>query len=596
MRRGTPKNPRRAATVRHVLRHLRPHLPLVLLSLLCAIGTVALTLYVPLLFGRAIDHMVYGNTDMGALGAIFLEAILWVLLTAVLRWCMDFINRRITYLTVRDIRVDTFEHLERLPLSYLDARPSGDTVSRIITDTDTFAEGLLLGFTQLFTGILTILGTLVCMLTVRWEIALIVVVLTPLSLFIARFIAMRTHSMFREQAQAQGEQTATVDELIGQAKLVSAFGYEARANETFEQVNGRLGRISLKATFFSSLVNPTTRFVNSVIYAVVALVGALIAMGDASAVPFTVGSLSCLLSYVNQYTKPFNEISGVIAEFQNSLTAADRVFELYDEPIEEERADAITLPDTPRGEICLSDISFSYRPDTPLIEHLSLHVRPGEHIAIVGPTGCGKTTLINLLMRFYDVTDGAITVDGEDIRSIYRPSLRRAYGMVLQDTWLKHASILDNLRYGRRDATEEEVIAAARAAHAHGFITRLPQGYHTVLAEGGEGLSAGQKQLLCIARTLLCRPSMLILDEATSSIDTRTELYIQEAFDLMMRGRTSFLVAHRLSTVMHANCILVMRDGHIVEMGTHDELMKLGGFYHSLYNSRLVAAECAEET
>ncbi len=582
-----PKNPLRRRTWKHIFAYIKPHALPVALSVLCALGTTVLTLYIPKLFGDAIDCMSPNGTDFHALGALFVQILLWVGVAAVLRWCMEFINRRITYLVTRDIRTGVFSHTAHLPLSYLDTHPTGETVSRTVTDTDTFAEGLLLGFTQMFTGILTIVGTFLCMLSIRWEIAVLVALLTPLSLFIARFIAMRTHSLFRRQAQTQGEQTACIDELIGQIKTVKAYGYEGRACDTFREVNTRLGDVSLKATFFSSLVNPTTRFVNSVIYAAVALSGALLAISTKeAAVPFTIGALSALLAYVNQYTKPFNEISGVIAEFQNALTCADRVFALRDEPTEEDTAvEGVTLTQV-TGQVDLQNVRFSYTPDKPLIEGLSLSVRAGEHIAIVGPTGCGKTTLINLLMRFYDIKDGAIRIDGVDIRDASRDDVRGSYGMVLQDTWLKHASVLDNLRYGRPEATEEEAIEAARIVHAHGFITRMKDGYRTILEEGGGGLSAGQKQLLAIARTLICRPAMLILDEATSSIDTRTEAYISRAFDYMMKGRTSFVVAHRLSTIVGADCILVMKDGNIIEQGSHEQLMARGGFYQMLYQSQ----------
>ncbi len=578
----------RRRTWAHIVAQLKPHGWFVCLSVLCALGTTVLTLYVPTLFGQVIDCMIPGGTDMSALMALFLRIAAVVMGAAVLRWCMEFLNRRITYLVTRDIRTKTFAHTQKLPLSYLDTHPTGETLNRIVTDTDTFAEGLLLGFTQMFTGILTIVGTFVCMLAIRVQIALLVAVLTPLSLVIARFIAKRTHALFRRQSQTQGEQTACIDERLGQIKTVKAYGCEDLSCERFRDVNDRLRRVSLKATFFSSLVNPTTRFVNSVIYAAVALAGAvfLITGNTAGAGAFTVGALSALLAYVNQYTKPFNEISGVITEFQNALTCADRVFALCDEPAEEQtHTQGAHLP-TAKGEVELCDVSFCYDESRPLIEHLSLHVKAGEHIAIVGPTGCGKTTLINLLMRFYDVRGGAIRIDGTDIRSVPRADVRQRYGIVLQDTWLKCATVLDNLRYGRPDATEEEVIEAACAVHAHGFITRLPKGYATVLGEGGGELSVGQKQLLSIVRTLVCRPSMLILDEATSSVDTRTEMHISRAFAYMMQGRTSFLVAHRLSTVMNADGILVMRDGHIVEQGTHKELMEKGGFYHTLYNSQ----------
>ncbi len=588
----------RRRTWAHIFAQLKPHGWFVSLSVLCALGTTVLTLYVPDLFGQVIDCMVQGATDMSALFALFIRIGLVVIGAAILRWCMEFLNRRITYLVTKDIRTKTFAHTQKLPLAYLDTHPTGETLNRMVTDTDTFAEGLLLGFTQMFTGILTIVGTFICMLTIRVQIALLVAVLTPLSLLIARFIAKRTHSLFRRQSQTQGEQTACIDERIGQIKTVKAYGCEDVSCARFCQVNDSLRHVALKATFFSSLVNPTTRFINSMIYAVVALAGAIFLITGntaAGASAFSVGALSALLAYVNQYTKPFNDISGVITEFQNALTCADRVFALCDEPAEEETHSAgAHLPEA-RGEVDLRDVSFCYDESKPLIEHLSLHVNAGEHIAIVGPTGCGKTTLINLLMRFYDVKGGAICIDGKDIRSVPRADVRERYGIVLQDTWLKCATVLDNLRYGRPDATEEEVMEAARAVHAHGFITRLPKGYATVLGEGGGELSVGQKQLLSIVRTLICRPSMLILDEATSSVDTRTELHISRAFDYMMQGRTSFLVAHRLSTVMDADGILVMRDGHIVEQGTHKELMEKGGFYYTLYNSQFAHKELLNE-
>ena len=580
-------------TLPKVLRRLKRYTPLLILSLLCAAGSVFLTLCIPKIVGRIIDRLTgAGSVDFTALSPLFLQLALTAVGVGLLQWVMTALNNRITFQTVRDIRTEAFRRLTKLPLSYLDSHPTGEVVSRMITDVDTFADGLLLGFSQVFTGILTILGTLVFMLQTRWQIALLVVVLTPLSLLIARFIASRTHAMFRKQAEIRGEQTAYIDETVGELKTVKIFGRETACQETFDEVNGRLCDSSLRATFFSSLVNPTTRFVNSVIYAAVALFGALTVIGDTgTSGSFTVGSLTCLLAYVNQYTKPFNEISGVIAEFQNALTSAARIFALTEEPTEiPDDADARVLT-APEGHVSLSDVSFSYVKERPLIEHLNLEVKAGEHVAIGGPTGCGKTTLINLLMRFYDVNDGAVAVEGTDIRHITRHSLRKSYGMVLQDTWLRRGTVRENLLFGRPDATEDEMIRAAKEAHAHGFITRLENGYDTVLGEGGGSLSAGQKQLICIARILLALPSMLILDEATSSIDTRTEMLIQDAFGRLMTGRTCFIVAHRLSTIKNADLILVMKDGHIIEQGSHDELLQKGGFYATLYNSQFVLTE-----
>ena len=571
------------ATLRRVLRYIRPYLPMLALSLLLALITVALTLYVPILVGRAVDCLPgVGTVDFPALRRVLATIGVCVLLTAAAQWVMNVINNKITYLTVQDIRRDAFAHMQALPLSYLDAHPSGDTVSRMISDADTFADGLLMGFTQLFTGVVTILGTLVFMLTLSPRITLVVVLITPVSLLVANFIASRTYSMFRLQSQTRGEQTALIDEVIGEQKLVQAFGHEASSLEQFDEVNERLRACSLRAVFFSSLTNPCTRFVNSLVYAGVGLTGALSVVGGA----LTIGGLSSFLSYANQYTKPFNEISGVITELQNALACAGRIFELIDEPAQEPDApDAKTLQSV-RGEVDIDHVNFSYTPERRLIEDFTLHVRPGQRVAIVGPTGCGKTTMINLLMRFYDVKSGTISVDGQETRGVTRRSLRQNIGMVLQDTWLSSGTIRDNIAMGRPDATDEEIIAAAKASHAHSFIRRLPEGYNTVISETGGQLSQGQKQLLCIARVMLCLPPMLILDEATSSIDTRTELKVQDAFATMMKGRTSFIVAHRLSTIKSADVILVMRDGHIVEQGTHKELLGQGGFYAKLYQSQ----------
>ena len=571
------------ATMRRVLRYIRPYLPMLALSLVLALITVALTLYIPILVGRAVDCLLgVDAVDFAALRTVLLTIGVCVLLTAAAQWVMNVINNRITYLTVQDIRRDAFAHIQSLPLSYLDAHPSGDTVSRMISDADTFADGLLMGFTQLFTGLVTILGTLVFMLTLSPRITLVVVLITPVSLLVANFIASRTYSMFRLQSQTRGEQTALIDEVIGEQKLVQAFGHEARSLEQFDEVNEWLRACSLRAVFFSSLTNPCTRFVNSLVYAGVGLTGALSVVGGA----LTVGGLSSFLSYANQYTKPFNEISGVITELQNALACAGRIFELIDEPAQEPDAPDAKALQNVCGEVDIEHVCFSYTPERKLIEDFTLHVRPGQRVAIVGPTGCGKTTMINLLMRFYDVKSGSIAVDGLETRGVTRRSLRQNIGMVLQDTWLSSGTIRDNIAMGRPDATDEEIIAAAKASHAHSFIRRLPEGYNTVISETGGQLSQGQKQLLCIARVMLCLPPMLILDEATSSIDTRTELKVQDAFATMMKGRTSFIVAHRLSTIRSADVILVMRDGHIVEQGTHKELLEKGGFYAKLYQSQ----------
>ena len=576
-------------TMKKVLEYLRPYMGLVALSVLLAAVTVALTLYVPVLIGRSIDLIVgSGQVDMPGILRLILRIAIVVAATAAVQWVVNTINNKITFQVVRDVRAQAFAKLQILPLSYIDSHPTGEIVSRVIADVDQFADGLLLGFTQLFTGVVTILGTLGFMISIRPGIALVVVLLTPLSFVVARFIATHTYSYFRQQSETRGEQTAFIDEMIGNQKVVKAFGHEQQNVERFDEINERLEKCSLQAIFYSSLTNPCTRFVNNVVYAGVALAGALVCVACGGA-GFTVGSLSALLSYANQYTKPFNEISGVVTELQNALACASRIFQLIAEPPQAPDApDARVLKDA-QGQVEMKDVSFSYVPDRKLIEALNLSVKPGQHVAIVGPTGCGKTTLINLLMRFYDVNGGAIRVDGTDVRQITRASLRANYGMVLQETWLKSGTIRENLVMGKPDATDEEVIAAAKACHAHSFIKRLPQGYDTVIGEDGGRLSQGQKQLLCITRIMLCLPPMLILDEATSSIDTRTELKIQHAFTTMMDGRTTFIVAHRLSTIREADVILVMRDGSIVEMGSHEALLQRNGFYAKLYNSQFAA-------
>ncbi len=583
---ATEKKKAAPGTVRKVLAHIKKYRLLLLLSILLAALTVVLTLYVPILIGRAIDAIVGENqVDFATIRPILMQIIVIVAATAAAQWLMNTVNNRITFGVVRDVRREAFTHIQKLPLSYLDAHPTGSIVSRVIADADQFADGLLIGFTQLFTGVLTILGTLVFMLTIHPGITAVVVVLTPMSLLLARFIATRTHRFFQTQSEVRGEQTALIDEMLAGQKVVQAFSREEATLARFDEINARLEKCSLKAVFFSSLVNPSTRVLNNLIYAAVALTGAFAVLsGTADAI--TVGGLSCFLSYATQYAKPFNEISGVITELQNALVCAGRLFELIDVPGElPDAADANLLTDA-AGQVTVEDVSFAYTPDRPLIRHFNLSVQPGQRIAVVGPTGCGKTTFINLLMRFYDVNEGAITVEGTDIRNLTRHSLRQSYGMVLQDTWLKSATIRENIKMGKPDATEEEMIEAARAAHAHSFIRRLPKGYDTVIGEDGGSLSAGQKQLLCIARVMLCLPPMLILDEATSSIDTRTEEKIQKAFTRMMEGRTSFIVAHRLSTIREADVILVMRDGNIVEQGRHEDLLAQGGFYATLYNSQ----------
>lgn len=585
---GSKKNTAQKGTLRKVLKYVQRHGFFMVLSILFAAITVALTLYTPILIGDAIDLIVgKGQVDFAGIAAILIKTGIIIGITALIQWLMNTINNRITYHVVRDIRNEAFRKIEILPLSYIDAHPYGDIVNRVIADADQFADGLLMGFTQLFTGIVTILGTLFFLFSISWKIAIVVVIVTPLSLFIARFIANRTYRMFRVQSETRGQQTAFIDEMIGNQKVVQAFSHEGEALEEFDRINDRLADCSLRATFYSSLTNPCTRFVNSVVYAGVALAGALICIATAGAVnPFTIGQLSACLSYANQYTKPFNEISGVVTELQNALACASRLFELIEEePQIPEPADAVELADV-KGSVELNDVSFSYVPDRKLIEGLNLSVKPGQRIAIVGPTGCGKTTIINLLMRFYDVNSGSITVEGTDIRNATRNSLRSSYGMVLQETWLRSGTIRDNIVMGKPDATDEEIIAAAKASHAHSFIKRLPQGYDTVITEDGGSLSQGQKQLLCITRVMLCLPPMLILDEATSSIDTRTEIKIQDSFAKMMNGRTSFIVAHRLSTIREADVILVMKDGHIIEQGDHEELLAKNGFYANLYNSQ----------
>ena len=573
----------KAGTMRKVLRYMKRYIPLLVISLALSVVTVALTLYFPILTGRAIDLIVgKGKVDFTAMTAILTRAAIIVVIAAAAQWLTNICNNRMTYNIVRDIRHDAFLNIEKMPLSYIDSHSHGDMVSRIIADVDTFSEGFLMGFTQLFTGIATIAGTLIFMLTIDVKISCIVVLITPLSLFVASFITKKTYSMFQLQTRTRGEQTSLIDEIVGNEKVVQAFNHEDEALEQFDEINDRLQKCSLRATFFSSLTNPCTRFVNSLVYAGVGIFGAMSALTGG----ITVGQLSCFLSYANQYTKPFNEISGVITELQNALACAARIFELIEEKKEiPDASDAVTL-DEADGRVDIEDVYFSYVPDKKLIEDFNLHVKPGQRVAIVGPTGCGKTTIINLLMRFYDVNSGTIKVSGHDIRKITRESLRDNYGMVLQETWLKKGTIRDNIIMGKPDATDDEIIAAAKASHAHSFIRRLPKGYDTEIGEDGGSLSQGQKQLLCITRVMLCSPPMLILDEATSSIDTRTEIKIQKAFLTMMQGRTSFIVAHRLSTIREADIILVMKDGKIIEQGNHESLLAADGFYANLYNSQ----------
>ena len=569
--------------LKKVLHRIRRYWVSLIAALLLATVNVVMTLYIPILVGTAIDCIVdAGHVDFARMSVHLRNVLISAVVAGAAQWLMSELNNRMTFRITRDIRNDAFVHIQKLPLSYLDAHPQGDIVSRVIADVDTFADGLLMGFTQLFTGVMTILGTLLFMVRIHWGIALVVVCITPLSLLVANFIAKRTYSMFRLQTVTRGEQTGLIDETIGNIKVVRAFGHEASSMEQFDEINGRLQKASLRAIFFSSLVNPSTRFVNSLVYAGVGLTGALLAMAGG----ISVGSLTTFLNYANQYTKPFNEISGVVTELQNALACAGRVFELIEAPERTPEPENPERPQTVQGAVEIHDLKFSYVPEKPLIDNFNLSVKPGQRIAIVGPTGCGKTTFINLLMRFYDPQSGEILLDGVNTRHMRRDDLRHCVGMVLQDTWLKAGTIRENIAMGRPEATEEEIVEAAKQAHAHSFIRRLPQGYDTEISENGGNLSQGQKQLLCIARVMLCLPPMLFLDEATSSIDTRTEVKIQKAFDTMMQGRTSFIVAHRLSTIQGADRILVMKDGHIIEQGRHEELLQKQGFYAKLYESQ----------
>ncbi|QEH70674.1 ABC transporter ATP-binding protein [Cellulosilyticum sp. WCF-2] len=569
-------------TLKKVLRYIKKYRSLMLISILLAVIIVALTLYVPILIGKAIDGIAYSQVQFDYILKQLMIVAIIVSITAIAQWFMNMINNKVTYQVVRDMRDEAFKKIEILPLKYIDTHSQGDIVSRVIADVDQFADGLLMGFTQLFTGVITILGTLLFMLTINVGITFVVVLVTPLSLFVASFIAKKTYTMFKLQSETRGEQTAFIDEMIGNEKVVKAYGHEEEAIKKFDEINDRLAKYSLRATFFSSLTNPTTRFVNSVVYAGVAITGAFAVLNG----KMTVGAWSCFLSYANQYTKPFNEISGVVTELQNALACAARIFELIEEEAQApESPQAVTLENA-NGYVSCKNISFSYVPEKKLIENFNVQIKPGQKVAIVGPTGCGKTTLINLLMRFYDVNQGSIQVDDKDIREMTRRSLRLNYGMVLQETWLKKGTIKENIIMGKPDATDEEITAAAKAAHAHSFIKRLPKGYDTVIEEDGGMLSQGQKQLLCITRVMLTEPPMLILDEATSSIDTRTEIKIQSAFNRLMEGRTSFIVAHRLSTIQNADVILVMKEGKIIEQGNHNELLGKKGFYYQLYNSQ----------
>ncbi len=580
------KNSFQKKTFKKVLLRIKPYMPLVILSLAMAAVTVALTLYFPLLTGDAIDYILEpGKVDFGSIKAILIKMACIVGITALCQWIMNILNNHITYDVTKDIRDEAFKKIEILPLKYIDNNSAGDLVSRVIADVDQFADGLLMGFTQLFTGILTIVGTLFFMFRENITISLVVLLVTPISLFVAAFIAKRTYSMFRLQSETRGEETSFIDEMIANQKVVQAFGQEEKNINKFDEINRRLGDASMKATFFSSITNPSTRFVNSLVYTSVGIVGAFSVIGGR----LSVGQLSAFLSYANQYTKPFNEISGVVTELQNALACAARIFELIEEEPQSPDSENASVLDEADGNVVLRDVAFSYTPDKKFIENMNLIAKPGQRIAIVGPTGCGKTTLINLLMRFYETDGGEIEVSGHNIKNITRKSLRANYGMVLQDTWLKSGTIRENIVMGKPDATDEEVIAAAKASHADSFIRRLPNGYDTFITEDGGSLSQGQKQLLCITRVMLCLPPMLILDEATSSIDTRTELKIQHAFSQMMEGRTSFIIAHRLSTIQDADMILVMKDGHIIECGKHEELLKQNGFYTSLYNSQFSA-------
>ena len=575
------------STIRRVLALIRPYAGLVVLTLILAVITVATTLLAPVISGQAVDLIIGpGQVDFAGLGKLAVALAATILCTSVAQWLMNVINNRITFQVVRDIRVRAFEHLQALPLKYMDAHRPGDAISRITTDVEQFSDGLLMGFTQLFTGLLTILGTLCVMLYIDWRIALVVVALTPLSIFVARFIATHTYAMFKVQSDTRAEMTGLVEELVGNAHLVRAFGYEDRAEARFERVNLDLQKCGVRAVFFSSLTNPCTRFVNSLVYAAVGILGAFTAIAGR----LTVGELTVFLNYANQYTKPFNDISGVMTELQNALACAQRVFDLIDEPpIQPDAPDAVELP-MGAGSVEFEHVKFRYLPDVPLIEDMNLQVRPGQRIALVGPTGCGKTTLVNLLMRFYEINSGSLKVDGHPIQTVTRDSLRANLGMVLQETWLKSGTIAENIAYGKPDATREEIIDAAKRARAHSFICRMPNGYDTVVAEDGGNISQGQRQLLCIARVMLRRPPILILDEATSSIDTRTEVLVQDAFEELMKGRTSFIVAHRLSTIKNADQILVMKDGNIIERGTHETLLARGGFYKRLYESQFAKA------
>ena len=581
------KQTKSGATIRRVLGLIRPYRGQVVLTLFLAALTVFTTLLAPVLTGKAVDFIIGpGQVDFAGLLKLAIAILVTIFVTAASQWLMGVVNSRITFQVVRDIRVQAFAHLEILPLSYIDAHRPGDTISRLTTDVEQFSDGLLMGFTQLFTGVLTILGTLAVMLTIDWTIALVVVALTPLSIFVARFIAEHTYSMFRVQSETRAELTSLVEELVGNEHLVRAFGYESRAEARFDTINEELHRCGVRATFFSSLTNPCTRFVNALVYAAVGILGAFSAIGGA----ITVGGLSVFLNYANQYTKPFNDISGVMTELQNALACAQRVFDLIDEtPILPDAPDAAALPHG-AGSVEFSHVKFRYVPEVPLIEDMNLTARPGQRIALVGPTGCGKTTLVNLLMRFYEINGGTLTVDGHPIDAVTRDSLRANFGMVLQETWLKAGTVAENIAYGKPDATREEIIAAAKKARAHSFINRLPQGYDTPITEDGGNISQGQRQLLCIARVMLRRPPILILDEATSSIDTRTEVLVQDAFEELMKGRTSFIVAHRLSTIKNADQILVMKAGNIIEQGTHEELLARNGFYANLYRSQFAPA------
>lgn len=581
--RNNPSSKSQKDVIKRILLLLKPYTVFLILSFIFAIISVGLTLYVPIIIGDSIDFIVEkGNVNFSGIKVTLIRLLLVVIITAIAQWFMNLCNNRMTFYVVKDIREKTFRQLQIVPLKYVDSHQYGDIISRVVTDVEQLSDGLLMGFTQLFSGVITILGTLVFMLSINVKITLIVVLITPLSLFMANFIAKRTFSMFQLQSKTRGEMTSLVEEMVGNQKIVQAFGYEEEAKERFDAINQRLQSCSVKAIFFSSLTNPSTRFINGLVYAGVGIFGAISAIQGR----ITVGKLSSFLNYANQYTKPFNEISGVVTELQNAFASAKRVFELMDEPAQiPDKKDAIQLQEVD-GSVELSHVSFSYKKEVPLIEDLNLSVKPGQRIAIVGPTGCGKTTIINLLMRFYDVDQGSIIVSGNDIRDITRDSLRANYGMVLQETWLKSGTIRENIAYGKPEASDEEIINAAKAAHAHSFISRLPNGYNTLINEEGGNISQGQKQLLCIARVMLCLPPMLILDEATSSIDTRTEIHIQKAFATMMQGRTSFIVAHRLSTIKEADIILVMKDGHIIEQGTHDELLEQKGFYANLYQSQ----------